>query len=380
MIVFLNTMKRILKNKAQIVVMLILPLLPVIPIAMGTPSAAHTIIVGVVDEDGTILTTAFTDALKSNCKVISVEKDKIETGLFNATMHYAIVIEKGFTENMIKSNDGMRKTSDSTVKASNSMITGYTKMEMDFTPLISGYVDSFINPVSSIAAASGGNIDKFYKGLKYFNEGTLTVNSELVGIPDRVKANSAWGMIIQFMMFSSVFTATLLITDKENKTFFRTLSASISMKSYMFQSILSFLAIAILQSIVLLAVTVAGFGVYPGISVFYMFVLFTVFSLVSVSMGIAISSISRNTIQASIYGAGIVILMCVMGGAWGTLPPSGIIRNLSKLMPVTWAMESVDQLINDASLVSITGHLGILLLFTVVFFLLGTWRKADISK
>ena len=118
MIVFLNTMKRILKNKAQIVVMLILPLLPVIPIAMGTPSAAHTIIVGVVGEDGTILTTAFTDALKSNCKVIIVEKDKIETGLFNATMHYAIVIEKGFTENMIKSNDGMRKTSDSTVKAS----------------------------------------------------------------------------------------------------------------------------------------------------------------------------------------------------------------------------------------------------------------------
>lgn len=366
MIIFLNNIKRMLKNKAQIVVMLVLPLLPVIPIALGAPASAQSIIVGIADEDHTVLTAAFIDAMKSNCKVIDVKKDKIENGLLNSKMHYAIVIEKGFTERMIKSGD--------------SRINGFTKIDMDFTPLIRSYADSFINPVKSIAVASGGDSDKFYNGLKYYREGTLTVGNEMVAIPDKKKADSAWGMVVQFMMFSSVFAATLLITDKENKTFFRTLSSSIRMKSYMFQSIMSFLTVAVLQTVVILSVTVAGLGIYPGVSVLNMFVLFTVFSLVSVSMGIVISSFSRNTMQACIFGAGIVVLMSLMGGAWGAIPTSGIVRNLSKLIPVTWAVESVDKLVNNASLASITGNLGILLLFAVVFFLLGTWRKADIAK
>jgi ABC-2 type transport system permease protein len=266
------------------------------------------------------------------------------------------------------------------IKSGGSKLTGYTKEAPDFSPLIKSYADSFINPVKSIAAVSGGSSDKFYSGLKYYSEGALTVGNELVAVPDKGKANSAWGMMIQFMMFSSVFSATLLITDKENRTFFRTLSASIRMKSYMFQSILSFLTIAILQIAVLLAVTVGGLGVYPGVSVLNMFVLLAVFSLVSISMGIAIGSFSRSTLQASIYGAGIVVLMSLMGGAWGSLPTSGMVRNLSKLIPVTWAVESVDKLVDNASLASITGNLGILMLFAVVFFLLGTWRKADIAK
>ena len=366
MIVFLNYIKRIFKSKAQLVVMLILPLLPVIPLAMGAPTVEQSVIVGIADEDHTVLTSAFIDAMKSNCKVLDVNKDTIENGLLNSTIHYAIVIEKGYSERMIKSGD--------------SLIMGYTKSDMDFTPLIRSYADSFINPVKSIAAASAGSSEKFYSGLKYFTEGTLKVDNEMVSMPDTSKAKAVWGMMIQFMMFSSIFSATLLITDKENKTFFRTLSTSIRLKSYMFQSVLSFLTIALLQIIVLLIITVAGLGVYPGVSVFNIFILFAVFSLVSVSMGIAISSFSRNTIQASIFGAGIVVVMCVMGGSWGALPTSGIVRNLSNLIPVTWAIESVDNLLNNGNLASIAGNIGILLLFATVFFLLGTWRKTDIAK
>jgi len=194
------------------------------------------------------------------------------------------------------------------------------------------------------------------------------------------KDNTPWGMMIQFMMFSSIFSATLLISDKENGTFYRTLSASVSMRRYMFESILSFVSLAVLQTTVLLVVVVAGFGVYPGVSVFNMFLLFTVFSFVSVSMGIAVTSFCRNTVQASILGVCTVVLTGVMGGAWGALPSSGIVRNLSKLVPVTWIIEGVEQLLQDGSLVSIAGHIGILLIFAMIFFLLGTWRKADIIK
>ena len=70
-----------------------------------------------------------------------------------------------------------------------------------------------------------------------------------------------FALFLMFMMFSSTYAATQLLTDKDNKTFFRTLTAPISIKSYMFQNILSYLVVTVLQVSVLVPVIVFVFGV-----------------------------------------------------------------------------------------------------------------------
>jgi len=81
MIIFMNSLKRILKNKAQLVIMLILPLVPVLPSVLEPPASDRMLIVGVADEDRTELTATYTDVLRSTFKTVEVEKDRIENEL-----------------------------------------------------------------------------------------------------------------------------------------------------------------------------------------------------------------------------------------------------------------------------------------------------------
>jgi ABC-2 type transport system permease protein len=366
MTVFKNVIKRILRSKAQLALMLLLPILPLFPIMMDTPAAARSFDVGVVDMDKTELSNAFIKHIEGSAKIKYLEKDKFETSLISSEVDYIIVIDKGFTDNMIN-------TADAAVK-------GYANKTMDITPIINTYTDTFLGPVKNIARAALKDKDKFYNGLREFLSGKLTVSNVAVEKNDLTRSKVGWGMVIMFMMFSSVFATTLIIADKENKTFYRSLTAPLKIKSYMIQSILAFLIISMLQALVLTLVMVFLFDAYAGVSILNMYILLAAFSVIGVSLGVAVSSFLKTSVQASVVGVLIVVFTCVLSGAWGTGVSSEIVRNIMKFMPVSWGMQAVEELLKDLSIIDITKEIGIMLVFSFIFFLLGTWRKADIAK
>ena len=366
MTIFLNYLKRLLKNRVQLLIMLILPILPIIPIVTDTSVAVESVTLGIVDDDKTELTYALINNLMTKCKVVSIEKGNIENNMINYRIQYAIVLNDGFTSVMIESGE--------------CHIEGYSKKESDMTQFIKTYIDSFINPVKQISASSGGNSTTFYQGLHFYQDGILSIADEPVKKSDQTKADAAWSMIFQFMMFSSVFASNILIADKENRTFFRTLSAPVSVKNYIIQVILCLLTISVLQVMVLTTVTIWGFGIYPGTSALDMLALLIVFSLVCVSLGLAVSVFCTNTILNVVAGIGIVVLMSVAGGAWGDVHSSATAGNALKLIPVTWAIDGMNKLINNGALASIVKNLGVLILFSIAFFLVGIWKKTEIAK
>lgn len=359
MIVFINSLKRLLKSRVQVAVLLILPFIPIIPIALDPSGSMSTFNIGIVNNDTGKLTDILTKTLQANFNVTEINEKDIENELNSSKIDYAIVIPKGFTDDIINLKDIKLK--------------GYEKKGKDCALFIGGSVDSFLYPVKNIARASGGDSSLFYKNIE---------KVPVININKSAKKNNAvtWGMIIQFVMFSSIFTSTLILEDKENKTFFRSLNAPLSLKSYMLQTILSFIVLSIIQITVLSSVVVFGFGIYGGTSLWNMMLLLAVIALVSVSFGVAVSALGKNTTQATMIGIGLVTLMCMLGGAWGIQPSSEIISSIAKALPVTWAMDAVEKLLNNKSSNSIIQNIEVLLAFSAVFFLLGTWKKADIVE
>jgi ABC-2 type transport system permease protein len=100
------------------------------------------------------------------------------------------------------------------------------------------------------------------------------------------------------------------------------------------------------------------------------------FGLAAVAMGTMLGTFTRTPSQANGLSIALGMVMGLLGGCMWPLemfPP--VVANVVKILPVTWAMMGMTQLaVYNASLVQILPYAGILLGFSLVFFVVGVWR------
>lgn len=370
MIIFANNLKRIFKNKLQLFLIIIIPTLFMIPITLGinsTNDSKHAPKVGIIDLDKTNFTATIAYNLAAKAKITAVPQEKIQERLITSEVDYVVVINKGFTNNLIKGEKAEVK--------------GYYLKDSVRSIPVQKYMESYMGAAKKIARTSGGDEKMFYQGLKQYKNASLTMDYKVLAEIDRYKSYMSLGIFVMFMLFTTVLYTTLILTDKENKTFYRTITAPVTVKSYMLQNILSFLLISFIQITIILIVLKTFVGVYLGDSMFKMYLLFLAISVVCVSLGVAISSLSKSVIQASFTGLFITFPMSFLGGCWWENEMStNLVRAIGKFTPVYWGMEGVNKLLNEQSISSISGDIFIMMLFAVVFFFFGTWRREDIMN
>lgn len=370
MMVLSNHLKRIFFNKLQLLLIVVLPALFMIPLTMNIDSlsnAIQNIKVGVIDNDNTPFTTTIRNNLATKAKLIKVKSDNMQEELINSRVDYVVVMEKGFTLDFIKGQ--------------NSKIKGFYLQESLKSIPLQKYLESYLTSSRQIARASGGDAEKFYKSMQVYKEGPIQSNYKILKQIDRQKSYLTFGLFVLFMLFTTVVYTTMILTDKENKTFYRTVSAPVTVKSYMLQVILSFILVSFIQVTIIFIIFKFVMGVYLGTNFFKMYMLFLAISVACVSFGVAVSSVSKNVIQACFTGLLISFPMSFMGGCWWPNEMStNVVRTIGKFTPIYWAMEGVNNLLNEKSLFNVSGDILILLIFAVVFFLFGTWRKEDIAK
>ncbi len=357
MTVFFYTLKRLLKNKVLLIFMLLLPLVTIIPTTQITVQSTK-ISIGVVNRDDTAFTKDLLNRLGKNFSIVNVTNVEIKGELESAAITYAIEIPKGFTNDIINGKSPK--------------INGLGLEEKDCSKVVGAAVDGFVYPSKLIAAKTHGNSEAFYSAISKIPPTEAVAQKKDNKMPFK--------LIVQCMFMMSIFAATVIITDKESKTFYRSFNAPVSMRSYMIQSILCFLLISILQIAVIYTVTVYGMGVDPGKNPLYVLLVLAVTSLSAVALGVAVSSVCKSTAQATGIGLGIVVVMCMFGGAWGMSPTKPLIIGTAKILPFYWSSDALSKVIGNNALDTVTGDLLILLAFSAVFFLVGTWRKSDIER
>lgn len=364
MIIFFNNIKRILRNKLSFISMLV-PMAFIVFIMLSNLSSS--IIVGITDNDKTAFTKYLRDKLSEKCNVVNVNKEEISKQLIDLKINYAVVFDKGFTEGIIKGQDAALKT--------------YKIQETNLTVSTRYYLNDLVDSAKNISKAANGNSNDFYNLLKKYEAGNYTMKQETLGNRKMASTYNSLGFIVLAILLFAGNSTSMIIIDKENKTFFRITTAPVKLWKYMFENILSYIVLSIFQIIAFFFIIIYAFNGNFGASPFNVFILFTALSLVSVSMGVAIASLSKTRRQANVIVTMLTAPMCMLGGCFWSLDmmPAALVK-IANFIPTTWVIKGAEKAFFTSSFNAILPYLAVLLLFSAAFFLLGTFKKDDILR
>lgn len=369
MTVFIYTMRRLLRNKANLFMILLLtPLFIGFTYGLGQFGQTN-ITVGLVDLDNTPLTEMLAEALAETTPVLEMQEEDIRSTLAGSKADYILVIDSGF--------------SAQTIAGSEPKLRGYSIQESNIAQRVIIKIEGFIGAAKSVAKTAQGDEAAFYSGMEAYKAGSFALESQTYSSNEKSvdSALGGLGLLSMSMMLLSTFTAVNLIRDRGNRTFFRVLASPMTLKGYMLQNILCFFLVLVMQVSVVFLVVQYIFGIYMGASALNLFLVMTIFALLCVAMGIALASAARTARQASTIASLIITPMSMLSGLfWPRSMMPEFLQIIGKYLPPTWVMEAAQKVMLGKSLASASLELSILLGFIVVFFLLGTWRRTDIAR
>jgi len=367
MIILKNNLKRLLRDKFNFIVMIIFPV-AFIAISIFASSGSSLVRIGVVDNDDTFLTQYLKEGLRKNCMVEALKEDEIKDKLLNDNIEYAIKIPKGFTEDIMSGKDATLK--------------GYgVKNYNAFIP-VKIYTNSFVNSAKGIAKISNGDVESFERGIQYYLDGLITASYENIeGTSIKTgNARQSLGFMVMFMMYLAINAASLITEDKKLKIYERILTSPLSLKKYMLENVLSFFVIIWIQVLMLFSIMELLFKMDFGSSIIDLVIFTFIYSASAVSLGIAIVNLSKTLKQVSSITPLIVVPMCMLGGCfWPKWIMPDILQKISNFVPITWAVQGMEKILTGGSLLSVGKEIVILLLFSLIFFLLGSAKKSSFA-
>lgn len=367
MIIFKQVIKRICKNKLRLSVILVMP---IIFILMFTMQKTATLTIGIVDKDNSVLSNQLINNLKEmdKVKVELLDEGKVYDKTVSYGLDYSIIIDKGFQEKIVSGGDA---------KVEEFYITPKEKLYYART-----YIDNYINNMKILASGAASDKIKFMEEVKKYEESPLSVKNASKDNDDSLSISLAIGFLVQFMLYTSVITAGLILEDKTSGVFYRVFYAPIKVKRYLFENLAAYSLIAIAQVILILLFINKVMGKQLGSSPISMYILFSVFSLVCISLGLFLVSISKKPIYAYMIIFTITTPLLMLGGCyWDRSVMPEIINKISLFLPTTWVMDGAKILLSrDKGLSDILLQILVLLIFAVIFFTAGLLKKVDVSK
>jgi len=363
--IFQNNLRRIFRSSMRVAILLVLPLLFMnifVPASYDVP-----IRVVFIDEDGTALTRLLNDKLSAQFELVQLTESGILPALLDDRVQYAIIAREGFTKQLL---DG-----DTPALEAHKLEGPNTSL------LVQGYVNTLMNSIAPIAQAAGSDEAAMAAGLESFARSG--VGADLVPTEEANKARTiaVLGFLVQFMLYMSVVTTGLILEERSNRSLYRIFAAPITAKQYMGGHLMSSLVVGLLQvSTVFLALRY-WMNVQFGAAFMGMFVLFSIFAVVCVCMGLLITAYCQNPKQAYLGVMFLATPLVMLGGCYWprSFMPDMLVR-ISNLLPTTWIMEGARKLLEGGSLWSIGGEITVLFAFAAVFFAAGVLRKVDVAN
>lgn len=364
MTIFRNNLKRIFKSKTNLLFMVIFPIILILFI-MKFNNGGGKFYIGVIDQDRTKLTKILIEQLSKENKINYLKESEAKEALINFKSDYVIQIPKGFTKNLIEGKDVN--------------IKGFTINGKNWSMAPKLSIESFIGTAKTIGRSSKGNEKLFYKAMDKYEEGLFELKYHM-GNDSVGKKNTLFslGFLAFNMLMLGANITPIILKDKQTKVYYRIFTGPIKPKNYTLQNLLSFLVVLIIQvtAIFIFMMWVMNMK-FP--SVINMFSLFIIFSILVVAFALFISSNAKDMRTASTISNLTVTPMAMLGGCfWPRDIMPQILQNISKFIPITWVLEAAEKLMYGDSLYDILPEISILMLFTVVFLLLASWRKKDV--
>lgn len=198
--------------------------------------------------------------------------------------------------------------------------------------------------------------------------------------PDQVdydpRANSSAGQLITWVFIPLFGISVLFASERQGGTLRRLLITPSSKATFLLGTISGQVAMALVQMLLLVGFAILIMKVNWGRDPLALFVILFASALAAAAFGTTLGTFIKTEGQANGLSIIFGMVMALMGGCWYPLElfPAAI-QNIVKILPTTWAMQGMLDLVSrGGGLINVLPEAGALLGFAVIFFSVGVWR------
>jgi ABC-2 type transport system permease protein len=372
MTVFRNYFKRILGRPTMVLFTLAVPVLIVLILTSG--GTGNAMRVAFIDNDRSFLSEMVREAVEPVARFVELDYEDIGTALVEGRIEYALVIPRGMEEHVISGEKAK--------------LEAFSLQGVEMTRTVRAAAEAVLSSAHNVALYARGDRGRFLSAMEQVEEGAFSLHTESFRQEQGALTSEAAagvsqliGMLTLTMLLMTMGSCLLFLKDVDEKTFHRTLAGPVSQVRYMFETNLAFFCGASLQA--LAAAFALGIAV-PQLSssvLFLVAAILVTFSLFSVSFTLAVANTMKTVKRTLVAANFLVIPMVMLGGAfWPFDIMPRYLQKIGTFSPARWAIKATESVLSGGKIGEIIPALGVILLFALVFQLLGSWRRLDLAK
>jgi ABC-2 type transport system permease protein len=369
---------------------LILPVIFTVILAGGTgaPKGDNRIRLAVVDEANTPLSADMVAALERSDSVRPdlITLARAESQYSQRSVSAVLVIPAGFDQGRLQQgslNLDLRQQPNNT----NAIIA--QRAVMNVIGRLSSAVD-----IAKKSVAEAEKVRSFASEADrqaYFDQALAEAQTQMAESPNRVSvtqanspdqieydpsSNSSAGQLITWVFIPLIGLSELFAAERQTGTLRRILTTPTRKATYLFGTIFGQVVLAFVQMALLVGFGILVMHVKWGNDLGGLAVILLACALAAAALGTMLGTFVKSAGQAQGLSIMLGMVMALMGGCWYPLElfPK-IIQSIVKILPTTWAMQGlIDLILRGKGLIGILPEAGVLLGFATVFFGVGILR------
>jgi ABC-2 type transport system permease protein len=190
------------------------------------------------------------------------------------------------------------------------------------------------------------------------------------------RANSSAGQLITWVFIPLFAISALFAYERQQGTLRRLLTTPSYKATFLLGTISGQVAMALVQMLLLVGFGILAMKLNWGREPLALFLILFCSALAAAAFGTTMGTFIKTEGQASGLSIMFGMVFALMGGCWYPLelfPPA--IQNAVKVLPTTWAMQGMlDLVLRGGGLMDVLPEAGALLGFAALFFSVGVWR------
>ncbi len=189
-------------------------------------------------------------------------------------------------------------------------------------------------------------------------------------------SNSSAGQLITWVFIPLIGISAALAYERQHGTLRRLLTTPTGRGTFLLGTILGNVFWALIQMTLLMTFGVLVMHVAWADEPLAVALLMVAACLAAAALGTMLGTFVKTESQASGLSIMIGMVIALLGGCWYPIELFPVVmQNLVKVLPTTWAMQGMmDLLLRGGGVAEILPEAGILLAFAALFFVVGIWR------
>jgi ABC-2 type transport system permease protein len=190
------------------------------------------------------------------------------------------------------------------------------------------------------------------------------------------RANSSAGQLITWVFIPLFGISALFAYERQQGTLRRLLTTPSNKATFLLGTISGQVAMALVQMLLLVGFGILVMKLNWGRQPLALFVILLTSALAAAAFGTTMGTFIKSEGQANGLSIMFGMVFALMGGCWYPMELfPATIQNIVKILPTTWAMQGMlDLVLRGGGLQDILPEAGVLLGFALIFFSVGVWR------